>query len=384
MALTAANPGGWSLNEVLTSAQMTHLQNELLKAIDGVNGGTYTLAAPLIFAGADVRMTTNLVIPSGGDIELENNADMNLASGADINLSSGAAIEVSLGALLQVGGELQVISGGLVTLENGADMFVDGTAVIGLEGSLAVNSGGSIDVTSGGDINVTSADVTINGGAQILLNGGSLIIGATGFVQANGGDITLGGGSRLIAGPGEGIDVEDANDITINDSPEGFRTTLIPFGFIATGWETRIVSELVWEQVDSSSDWRIVFPIVVPPGDDLVDVFVGVNGENGHGALPATMPRARLVRADLDGTFTVLATKTDPSPDVATYETPHYIILQNGSLDSGTMPQLADADPLYVIVQGETGANAIPGLEIGSITGNRIARSFRSDQAVYT
>jgi hypothetical protein len=375
MALTAANPGGWSLNEVLTSAQMTHLQNELLKAIDGVNGGTYTLASPLTFQGSDVRIAADLEVISGGEI--------NIQSGGALNVLAGGILDFSGDLHISSGGELIVESGGLVTFENGSDMFVDGTAVIDLEGSLAVNSGGSIDVTSGGDINVTSADVTINGGGQILLNGGGLLIGATGFIQANGGDITLGSGSFLNAGAGAGVNVEDAEDITINDSPEGFRTTLVPLGNVGGSWVPRMTSELVWEQVAAGLD-RIAFPLAIRPGDDLIDVFVSLNGENGHAALPATMPEVRLVRAALDGTLTTLAVKVDPSASTGVYEAPHYVVLQTGSLDSGAMPRLATDEPLYIVVTGEAGADAIGGLEIGSITGNITARSYRGDLAIYS
>jgi hypothetical protein len=375
MALTAANLGGWSLNEVLTSAQMNHLQNELLKAVDGVNGGTYTLASTLTFQGADVRIAADLEVISGGEI--------NIQSGGALNVLAGGVLDFSGDLHISSGGELIVESGGLVTFENGSDMFIDGTAVVDLEGTIDVNAGGAIDINAGGDLSVTSADLTINGGGQILLNGGGLLIGATGFIQANGGDITLGSGSFLTAQAGAGVNVEDAEDITINDSPEGFRTMLVPLGNVGGTWVPRMTTELVWEQVAAGLD-RIAFPLAIPPGDDLIDVFVSLNGENGHGGLPGTMPEVRLVRAALDGTLTTLAVKVDPSGSTGVYEAPHFVVLQNGSLDSGAMPQLANLDPLYVVVTGENGANAIGGLEIGSITGNITARSYRGALGIYS
>ena len=384
MSLTAANPGGWSLNEVLTSAQMTHLQNELLKAIDGVNGGTYTLASPLQFAGADVRIAADLEVISGGEI--------NIQSGGALNVLAGGIIDFSGDLHISSGGELVVENGGLLTMQNGSDMTVAGTALIDLlgtldvngTGSIEVNGGGAINVTSGGDINVTSADVTINGGGQILLNGGGLIIGATGFIQANGGDIALASGSFINASAGAGINVDDAEDITIAASNETFSTLLVPVG-AALGWDMAPLGggRISWEQNDVSAARTIVFPLAIPPGDDLVNLFIGLNAENGHAGLPATMPKCEIVRCDVEGTFTVLATSTDSS-NLVDYEDWHFILLQSGFLDSGAMPILATVEPLYAIVYGEFGANAIIGLEITSITGNITARSYRGDEAVYT
>lgn len=392
MSLTAANPGGWSLNEVLTSAQMTHLQNELLKAIDGVNGGTYTLASPLQFAGADVRIAADLEVINGGEINIQN--------GGALNVLAGGIIDFSGDLHISSGGELVVENGGLITMQNGSDMFVDGTAVVAVEGTIALDGGSltlannsQLDLGTSSDLNLgsactlnlTSATMTVNSGAQVLLQGGGLLIQSTGFIQSNGGDITLhsSGNGRLISQANCGIDVEDAEDLTINDSPEQFRTMLVPFGF-QPGWEPRITSEVLYEQTDVSSAKRIVFPLAIRPGDDLINVFVGLNAENGHVGLPGTMPRCRIVRAALDGTFTVLATLTDDSPDVATYEAPHYVILENGNLDSGTMPILATLDPLYLMLEGETGANSITGLEVGSLTGNVTARSYRTDAGIYS
>jgi hypothetical protein len=284
-------------------------------------------------------------------------------------LDGGAVLEIVGDANVTSGGNVNVNTGARLDINNGAEMNLEGTGFLDVQGS------GGINIVTGGFLRIkSSGDLRVEGGGDVVFEG------------TGGGGVALfqGGGSHATYQAGSYLQVEDAEDVVINDAPEGFRTTLMPFGFIATGWESRITSELVWEQVDTASDWRIVFPIVVPPGDDLVDVFVGMNGENGHAGLPATMPRARLVRAALDGTFTVLATSTDSSASVGAYETPHYIVLGVGSLDSGTMPQTANADPLYVIVQGETGVNALAGLEIGSITGNRIARSYRGDNAVFT
>lgn len=385
MSLSPANPGGWSLNEVLTSAQMTFLQNELLKAIDGVDGGTYTLASSLTFAGANVifendielaatgRLNANagssINVDSGalvqidGDVDLTSGAQFDVEGGADFNVLSGATLDVLLGAVLNVFGVLDIESGGVLNINGTASIEMNGTSQLNVDGSAQIDIEGDLNVLTTGNVNLVS-------GANLILQSGA--------------DLIAQSGANIISQAGAIVQIEDAEDLTINDSPEGFRTTLVPFGYIATGWAPRLTAELVWEQIDVTSDWRIVFPIAVPPGDTLINVFVAMNGENGHGALPATMPIARIVRADVEGTLTTLATRTDQSGSTGAYEAPHFILLQSGSLDSGSMPILATDEPLYVIVSGETGANSIAGLEIGSITGNVTARSYRTDLAIYS
>lgn len=55
MAFTKANPGGWALNDPLTSTQMNHINDLLPDAVDGVGGGQYALNAELEFVGEQVK-----------------------------------------------------------------------------------------------------------------------------------------------------------------------------------------------------------------------------------------------------------------------------------------------------------------------------------------
>lgn len=76
MTLTAAKVGGWAFGDLLTSDEVDHLQAELLKAIDAVNGGTYTLSAPLIFNGT-VEFNDDLVINASGELTIDGNLIVN-------------------------------------------------------------------------------------------------------------------------------------------------------------------------------------------------------------------------------------------------------------------------------------------------------------------
>lgn len=77
-----------------------------------------------------------------------------------------------------------------------------------------------------------------------------------------------------------------------------------------------------------------------------------------HGSLPATMPVISLVGQDSDFTGDVLASATDPSPDVATYNLQHYVNIP------GLTPVQVGAYPgLMLKLTGEDDGGAGGGLQ---------------------
>ena len=92
-----------------------------------------------------------------------------------------------------------------------------------------------------------------------------------------------------------------------------------------------------------------------------------------------------LVQVSANGTATVLARRFDQSGTVGAYNGDHTILAQNGALDAGTMPQTIDLDfAYYVVVKGETGANAVAGeIAVQSAFGTCVARTYRSALMVY-
>ena len=119
--------------------ELTDYLASIRSAINGkaftVDGGTHTLTAKLTIAGNDLQINTQLIIPNGGDIEVENGGDINLLSGADINLNSGAAIEISAGALIAVAGSVHI----------GASANTDNNTLVVANGGVAlVEAGGSV------------------------------------------------------------------------------------------------------------------------------------------------------------------------------------------------------------------------------------------------
>jgi uncharacterized protein (DUF2345 family) len=361
-----------------------------------------------VASGAEVNVSGAVNIDPGGHIDVDSGGNINLASGSDLNVASGGDINVVTGGEINVTGVVNIDPGGVmavdgsINLASGAAINVNNGARIDVNtgGEIQFNAGstldvnvssdfaggttmamhGSIAVTSGGSINVTSADVNINSGAQIQLNGGALIVGATGYIQANGGDITLGPGSLLT--------MEAGANLRINDAAEGFRLTLTPaFHEVFGQWEKTSNSSgtLGWVQTNVGDDRSIWFALPVNPGDTVVDVYVRVEAEDHPGGMPAfdDMPVVELISVDLNGVISVPhATKVDNSATEPAYDGLHDIVLQAGTTDTGTMPYVATADPIYIRLRGEKGGSAVTGLCLRSISGNLIARSYRAANMV--
>lgn len=265
----------------------------------------------------------------------------------------GADVEINAGLEILAAGELNVQSGGLVQ----------------------VLSGGLIDVLSGGQIEISS-------GATLSVVSGGLI------------DVIAGGA----------VETNQVEDLRVDDdATAAFRLTLAPQsvqpdsgGF--PSWTPRFSGDVHagvtvgWQQDDVSAPFSIAFPINLPVGDDILNIDVSVTGSStsgtgGHPAKPtgSDLPSVALVQVDTAGNATVLARRADQSVDAAAYSLTHVITLASGGLDAGTLPRTIDDDfAYYIVVKGETGANAVAG-EFGvySISGDVVARTYRSALMVY-
>lgn len=73
--MTIADPkvGGWALHERLTHGEVNAIRAGLLKAVDGVDGGAYTLASPLSFDGAAVTFEADLNVGASGELTVDGN-----------------------------------------------------------------------------------------------------------------------------------------------------------------------------------------------------------------------------------------------------------------------------------------------------------------------
>lgn len=104
--------------------------------LDGVNGGTYAMTAPLILTGTGPLRVDNIDVED--TIDVRATAELNVLNNADLNVKSGGAINV------ESSGDINIQSGGDLTIESGGDA--------------EIQSGGALLVDSGGQILIAAED----------------------------------------------------------------------------------------------------------------------------------------------------------------------------------------------------------------------------------
>lgn len=366
MTLELIKPAGWDPEDVLTSDEMNAFQEELVKAIDGVDGGEYAIAIGLVLNGPgqlvlnlQTNVTTELVIETGAFLQLVGTL---LMSGVqtvtgDINVA-GPGGEINL----QSSGRLDVQSGGIVRVESGGDIDVESG------GEVNVKSGGRVDVESGGIVHVLS-------GGDLDLDG-DLDVGSTGRIN-------LLGSSKILGSFNSEIQVFDADDLTINNSSVGFRVALTAAHVEETtpgdpSWSSEATGTWLMKNADGLF---ICFPLLLRPGDVITSLRMTLDGGAGagHGGTnPTDMPQLQLVRVSTSGVLTVVQTTTDPVTG-ASYNSVHSVTMSGGALPYTVT---SDVHLVRVRAEGPTGGVAFS-TRLCSIDGTLTAKGFRGATEVY-
>jgi hypothetical protein len=128
---TRVKPLGWAFLEILTSTQMNQLDTNASRAIDGLNGGVYTLAVMLELAGAGVKFSTVAEFAA---------AAVAFTGAGSVTVGSGTAWTfnnpVLFNALATLNGSATVPSGASLAIEDGASMIVGPSGAITNNGGL--------------------------------------------------------------------------------------------------------------------------------------------------------------------------------------------------------------------------------------------------------
>lgn len=349
---------------------MNALQSQLVKAIDGVDGGEYDIQIGLVLDGPgqlvlrlQTNVTSDLVIETGAFLQLVGTlllsgvqtvtGDINVPSGGEINLQSGGRLDVESGGLARVqsGGDVDVESGGEVNVKNG--------------GRVDVESGGIVHVLSGGDVDLD----------------GDLDVGSTGRVN-------LLASSKILGSFNSEIQVFDADDLTINNSSVGFRVALT-----AAHVEETTPGDPSWSS-ESSGTWLmknadglfICFPLLLRPGDVITSLRMTLDGGAGagHGGTnPTDMPTLQLVRISTSGAVHIIqgsAGNETPDPVTgASYNSVHSVTLSGGDLPYTVT---SDVHLVRVRAEGPTGGVGFS-TRLCSIDGTLTAKGFRGATEVY-
>lgn len=113
MTLSDPKPGGWTDEEVLEHEHMNNIRTELLKAIDGAGGGTYTLSTDLEFAGSgEVQISNVLRVLTGADLFVDSGAVLQVdGSGWEFNAAGAFNAQVDLSGNVDFFADVDVRAG---------------------------------------------------------------------------------------------------------------------------------------------------------------------------------------------------------------------------------------------------------------------------------
>lgn len=162
---------------------------------------------------------------------------------------------------------------------------------------------------------------------------------------------------------GTRVVVEELDDLEVDNQSCSMR---IPNSWGVSAWNATEpyweMDEAVWLQRANTSGALLYFALPVMEGDDIDAigvVFTGGSG-SGHSSLPAGMPRLRILEDDSSGLFTtVVASVTDPTAVVATYDAAHSVTMDT-TTTGGALPYTAIGRSYVLEVRGEFGLNSEP------------------------
>jgi hypothetical protein len=107
---------------------------------------------------------------------------------------------------------------------------------------------------------------------------------------------------------------------------------------------------------------NIVFPIEVPQGATITQIRVTIDPANGHGGLPASMPRWELLTETATGVATLADSQTDTSANAAAFDANHTI---QKTISVGPVNNATTRYTLKFF--SEAGANSLTGLRVTSV-----------------
>lgn len=137
MTIPLIKPGGWAFGDILDEDQLNDLQDELIKAIDGVDGGSYTLSAPLSIDGApvsfgsDVTVGDDLILTAAGSTQIPATHTVHIGRISDV-VVDGDTVTLTL-PLIPIddgnGGWHYNLAGGVAVPYAGQENLVTGRTV---------------------------------------------------------------------------------------------------------------------------------------------------------------------------------------------------------------------------------------------------------------
>lgn len=332
--INPVKPGGWALNEKLTSPQMTQVDLNTSYALDKRAGQTDTLSSTITVAGSmsftnpagGISIIGSNLILSGGSYQQFNSCGILLIGSSNISLYGTSYIDVNSGTSLN--------------LNSGSNLYINSGSTATLSSTFNVNSGGSIALNGTSNITVSSSS------ASIILSSGSMIIGtsANGFYLQSPQQIqfaTTRTYTRIVkSAPSLGPTGGTTGYEIISSAPNIIKTT-------------------------SASSFPLVWNLDIPNLATITGFNVFFQPAGSHAGLPSSLPFVSLHATNILTKTTNTVSATDTSGTVAAYETYHSISATGLSI---TVDNSALGRVFRLVFNSEGNTNALLGALIYGAT----------------
>lgn len=211
MFVRARPTGFWIFGSVVDPLEFEGVDEDRSNALDGKNGGSYTLLTALnlggeglTLSGAKHHVAGTLTVDNLGLIKIASGGTVRAdGSTSDIELkvvSNVAKLTVGNTSIVEISGALNMLANGLIAVDNaggialasGAELLAQSGAVVQVDAGADVTIAASVDLTgqiqvqSGGDITALSgAQLTVSSGATASLQGTTSVSGTMSLIGSN-------------------------------------------------------------------------------------------------------------------------------------------------------------------------------------------------------
>lgn len=298
--------GFWTIASVVTPAEFEAFDENLSKAINGDDGGTWAPSAQIVIGGSGLRVTGPSRLDDATRIDVSGLFVLEASSSFE-QLAGGTGIFYGSVQVKDAAASLDVLGGAALTIDSTAAPSV-------IESELRMESGADVRLGTNSELKTTNAR-----NCRILI------------------PLTI--RSRLeTVGPGA------ANSFPIRWG----------YGNIADAYPGLPIQE----DITTPEEW-VAFALPHIPSSATIVTYQAAVAPTvaARAAVPVTPPAVRLVRYDSNGVRTIVSSTQDTTATVPGYEIPHSI---NG-------PTIAEAavDNWYVLeVRGEHNGNSVTGLQL--------------------
>lgn len=262
--LTRANPLGWVLGDKLEPTQINQIDEQIARAIDGVDGGAYSLAQPLVIDG---------FVSIDGTVALNGNVGGQWSPAQPI-LIGAAGLRVS-------GATLEVAQTGTLHVSAGSSLVVNGTGSvfrIGLSGAGELTNGADFTAKAGSSFIVEkNASIELTEG-RINVFAGRIQLDATSSVRgANTGDGSLDLGTVLAR-----TSLTSHGPIVKNGSAAYVRERVVPLPAESVALPALAGDLYVIATTGMTGDITITLPALTSDDDGRLVRFVQHTHATGH------------------------------------------------------------------------------------------------------